>query len=369
MTMLAAVPPPNTASQVGVFRDLHGHPVEFTYDETSFIHPDAIIDDPANVTIGRHCEIHAGVILQPAGGRIVIGDHCTIGAYTTVNGAGGVFLGDWVTIEPHCGLLAANRRFDSFEIPIARQPLTTRGIYLMGDNWVGARSTLCDDVTLGRGAVVGAGSVVTRSAPMATLVLGTPARIHRKRHDGPWHLHRTERGSQSNEMPAFNHEWIEQRAAKIGEYLNATDDVLEIGCGEGLVMRHLSKRCRRISGCDYSQEALDKASAALPGRVYKYSNVTSLRFEDQTFDAAVLSDVAEHLLHPQLERALTEAYRVLKPGGRLLLATPITGAGRNTTLYSHLYEYSRDELQSLLAQYFEKVDFCDEQFGLFVATR
>ena len=56
-------------------------------------------------------------------------------------------------------------------------------ITLEGDNWIGARAILLKGITVGTGAVVAAGAVVTQDVPPYTIVDGIPARVIRHRFD------------------------------------------------------------------------------------------------------------------------------------------------------------------------------------------
>ena len=354
------------ATKVGVFRDLHGRQNEFEYDATSDIDPDVVIDEPERVRIGTHTTLRKGVVLRPETGEIAIGDHCTINHYCVFHGKGGLHIGDWTIFGPNCGIFAQNHSFGSFELPITRQLNVGRGVYLMGDNWIGAHSVICDDVTLGKGAVVGANATVTRSVPMGWVTAGSPARIIQKRNDGPWDFRKVERAVWSDDMPADNHAWVRARAKRLAGLLKPSDHVLEIGCGEGLVAAVLAQNCERLVGCDYSAAAVKTARKSVPNAEFAYSNATHLRFSDASFSAVVMSDVAEHLLPAQFEHSLREVCRVLAPGGRVIIATPPTGSGTNTSTYCHIYEYSPEELNALLEPLFTDVTYVDQKFGVFV---
>lgn len=95
-------------------------------------------------------------------------------------------------------------------------------------------------------------------------------------------------------------------------------DTLEIGVGTGIVaaaVRAEASHVARLVGIDISVEMLAKASQRLPGAVVRASAL-QLPFGDARFDAAL----AVHVLHvvPDLDVALAEAARVLRPGGRLV---------------------------------------------------
>jgi len=70
--------------------------------------------------------------------------------------------------------------FDDPTRPILEQGLRAFGITIEDDAWIGAGAIILDGVRIGRGAVVGAGAVVTRDVAPHTVVAGVPARLVRR---------------------------------------------------------------------------------------------------------------------------------------------------------------------------------------------
>jgi len=99
------------------------------------------------------------------------------------------------------------------------------------------------------------------------------------------------------------------------------DTVLEIGCGVGRVGDSLSQRCGRWIGADVSREMLRHARTALAARPnvsFVHLNGIDLEgVDDHSVDVAYCSGVFMHLDEWERYRYLTEAFRVLKPGGRV----------------------------------------------------
>ncbi len=348
------------------FKDLYNKQVILEYGANSYVDPDIVADTPDSIIIGSNTIIRKGVVFRPESGEIRIGDNCVINHYCAFHGKGGIHIGDWVIVGPHCGFYAQNHSYGSFDLPITKQENVGKGIYLMGDNWIGGHSVLCDDVTLGKGAVVGANSTVIHSVPMGTITAGSPAKIVKKRYNGEWDFNKVERASR-DEMPQQIYQHVLRRGAAIGELLKSSDTVLEIGCGEGVMISAIKQKTKNITGCDYSIEALQLAKDSHPEITFVHSNCTNLKFSNNQFTKVVLSDVAEHLLPIQLVKTLREIKRVLADNGHLVLTTPITGKGKNTSTYSHIYEYSREEIENILSSTFSAVTFVNEEFGIFIA--
>ena len=102
------------------------------------------------------------------------------------------------------------------------------------------------------------------------------------------------------------------------------DLVLDAGCGEGFYVMLLDELygCE-IVGLDNDPQILEKAKRWVgekPNVKLLIGDVTKLPFEDKSFDKIILSEVLEHV--PNDRQALTEMYRVLKPGGVLGLTVP-----------------------------------------------
>jgi len=316
-----------------------------------FIDPKAIIEEPENIFIGENVTIKAGVVLRPETGTIVIGNNVTLDHYTTIHAKGGVEVGDWTIIEPHVGIYAKNYSYSSFKKPIALQENKALGITLMGDNRIGANSIILDDVTLGRGAIVTAGAVVTRSFPMGTIIAGNPAKKIKDRKDNnDWHFETEERFSPQR-TPKRYFDYVHQRIKYATQFLENDDIVLDVGCGEGYITNAVAPYCQRIIGVDYSFEAINTASN-LYELDFLQMNVTHLKFDDGLFDKIICFEVLEHLTFFQARKTVTEIFRVLKRDGLLIGSTPIRLTKEsNPATYSHIYEYSEHELRALLSDF------------------
>jgi len=130
------------------------------------------------VIISRHC------IIQGKSGPIVIGEGCDIGANTLITAASGVYLEPAVLIAGNCYIGGSRYVTERLDVPIMHQGWYSRGpVHIGTGTWLGAGVTVLDGVRIGRGCIVGAGSVVTRDLPDHSVALGVPARRMQQRAD------------------------------------------------------------------------------------------------------------------------------------------------------------------------------------------
>jgi SAM-dependent methyltransferase len=103
---------------------------------------------------------------------------------------------------------------------------------------------------------------------------------------------------------------------------------LDLGCGEGRFARALAGEGHRVTGLDVSAELVDLARQADAGGTYVVADAEELPFPDSEFDLVVAFNVLSCVAN--LERAVSEAARVLEPGGRLCISVvhPVYTAGR-----------------------------------------
>ena len=99
-------------------------------------------------------------------------------------------------------------------------------------------------------------------------------------------------------------------------------DVADIGCGDGYLTLEAARWARSVIAIDRSDDVLERAKALARRRrvtnvTWKKGDIAKLPLQDGSVDVALLSQSLHHAAHP--ERALTEATRVLKPGGRVLV--------------------------------------------------
>jgi acetyltransferase-like isoleucine patch superfamily enzyme len=146
-------------------------------DFSCAVHPLAVFEPSGGtISVGKNTYIDRGVIVRALGGSIYIGPDCSINAYSVIYGGGGLRIGRGVRIAPHTVIVPANHVFADAGVFIKDQGLSQRGILIEDDVWIGAGARILDGVILKRGTVVGAGSVVTKSTAVLSVVAGVPAR-------------------------------------------------------------------------------------------------------------------------------------------------------------------------------------------------
>jgi len=115
-----------------------------------------------------------------SGSGIEIGDYSEIGLDSYLNRD--VIIGTHVLMGQRVTILTTNHEFEDPNIPIHYQGGRERKPVHIGDDvWIGANCIILPGVTIGDGAVIGAGSVVTRSVPSLAVAAGNPARVIRQR--------------------------------------------------------------------------------------------------------------------------------------------------------------------------------------------
>ena len=125
--------------------------------------------------------------------------------------------------------------------------------------------------------------------------------------------------------------------------LNSADRVLDLGCGTGVLTRMIADRLNAgdggaALGIDAAAKMIFVAQKKRGSENCRFEVMAAedLSFEDQSFDAVVSSLFFHHVPFDLKEKALSESYRILRPGGRLIIADmhiPTTGAG---ALVSHV---------------------------------
>jgi acetyltransferase-like isoleucine patch superfamily enzyme len=166
---------PAAARQRDLQRTLTASRPGWSFGTDCFVSRLASVDNE-RLTLGDRSYIAAGAYLT---GTLLTGRDCSINAYTVIRGD--VSLGDAVRIGAHTSILGFNHTMSDPATEVFLQPLTSRGIHVGNDVWIGSHVVILDGVTVGDKSVLAAGAVVTKDVPAGAIVGGNPAKLIRWR--------------------------------------------------------------------------------------------------------------------------------------------------------------------------------------------
>lgn len=110
------------------------------------------------------------------GNGIMIGNNSGIGVNCHVRGP--LEIGKDVMMGPDCMVMTSSHNTKRTDIPMCKQGfLVKRKVTICDDVWIGARVIILPGITIGKGAIIGAGAVVTKDVPEYAVVAGVPAKI------------------------------------------------------------------------------------------------------------------------------------------------------------------------------------------------
>ena len=130
-----------------------------------------------NFKLGAHSRMIASGSISDLGKGITIGDNVGIGEFAYIGGAGGVVIGADCIIGQYLSVHPENHVFSDPDRLIRDQGVTRQGIKIGPNCWIGAKVTILDGAVIGKGSVIAAGSVVTKSFPDRSVIGGIPARL------------------------------------------------------------------------------------------------------------------------------------------------------------------------------------------------
>lgn len=161
-------------TQIAVQRALAEGRPDHVIGERCFVSELASIDNDA-LRLGDRTYVAAGAYLT---GDLTTGADCSINPYTVIRGR--VTMGDAVRIGAHTSILGFNHSLEP-GTPVFRQPLTSKGIVIGDDVWIGSHVVILDGIRIGDHSVLAAGAVVTKDVPAGAIVGGNPAKFIRWR--------------------------------------------------------------------------------------------------------------------------------------------------------------------------------------------
>jgi acetyltransferase-like isoleucine patch superfamily enzyme len=109
---------------------------------------------------------------------IEIGDEVSIAAFVHMWGQGGIKVGNRVMIGSHTSVSTITHDYTKKDM---HRTIISKPIFIEDDVWIGTHSVIMPGITLGKGSVIGAGSVVTKDVPAFAIVAGVPATLKKLR--------------------------------------------------------------------------------------------------------------------------------------------------------------------------------------------
>jgi galactoside O-acetyltransferase len=134
---------------------------------------------PETISIGDQVGIGRNSFFAADGGSISVGDHASFNAGVHINASAGgeIRIGAWCLIGPNTVMRTADHGYGDPSRFIRQQGHVVGDICIEDDVWIGANAVVLGGVRIGRGAVVGAGAVVTGDVPSMAVVGGVPAKV------------------------------------------------------------------------------------------------------------------------------------------------------------------------------------------------
>jgi len=151
------------------------------------------------------------------------------------------------------------------------------------------------------------------------------------------------------------------------------DEVLDVGTGTGIVTLNIAPYVERVVGIDISPDmmkhALDRKTS--DNVDFRLQDVRDLRFADNSFTKVTARMVLHHIIH-DIEKAIAECYRVLKPGGQMLISEGVPPDIRIKDWYTEMFKlkeerrtFMEDDLVALMTQ----AGFADIETEIYISKR
>lgn len=129
------------------------------------------------VKIGAFSRLTTTSHLSKYGIGLKMGSNCAIGDFAHFGASGGIEIGNDVIMGAYISFHSENHNFRDTSKLIREQGVTSKGIKLGNNIWVGAKVTFLDGCSIGDNSVVAAGAVVSGSFPENSIIGGIPAKV------------------------------------------------------------------------------------------------------------------------------------------------------------------------------------------------
>ncbi|WP_186757022.1 acyltransferase [Echinicola salinicaeni] len=134
------------------------------------------------VTVGSYAIIRpTNLYGGEAGIGLKVGNNSSIGPYAYIGCSGYIEIGNNVMMSPRVSIYSENHNFGDTGQPMIEQGVTRSYAIIEDDCWIASNSIILAGVTVGKGSIVAAGSVVTKDVPPYSVVGGNPAKVIKSR--------------------------------------------------------------------------------------------------------------------------------------------------------------------------------------------
>ena len=155
----------------------------------------------------------------------------------------------------------------------------------------------------------------------------------------------------------FNGKVNRDIAQYVANQIDVNDNVLECACGTGMFSLPIARRCKRLTATDFADKMLRQARKKckdLPNVLFELADITSLNYDDESFDKVVAANVIHLLDNPAA--AMSELMRVCKKGGVVIIPTYINESTKSASAAAKFF--------NLLGANFKR-EFCRESYQEF----
>lgn len=131
---------------------------------------------------GEGCHLYVPLYISNPG-NLEVGKYVSVGTYVHMWCQGGIKIGDRVLIGSHTAITSVTHDYQQEDM---RYNTIWKTVVIEDDVWIGTHSVILPGVTIGRGAVIGANSVVTKDVEPYSIVFGSPAKHYKYREQEEW---------------------------------------------------------------------------------------------------------------------------------------------------------------------------------------
>jgi acetyltransferase-like isoleucine patch superfamily enzyme len=140
------------------------------------------------ITIGKNSNIEGLILVYPYGGKITIGDNCSLSPNSRLVSTSNISIGNRVLIAHNVNIIDNNSHpidaalrhqdyLESFTVGMQAHDLNASPIIIEDDVWIGHNTTVLKGVKIGKGAIIGSNSVVTKDVEPWSVNVGNPLKV------------------------------------------------------------------------------------------------------------------------------------------------------------------------------------------------